>query len=232
MRRNYFHFKQFSVANSLSPMPLTTDSVLIGAWCDVANCVRALDVGTGCGIIALMLSQRNQDLDVDAIDIDEGSIQEAQENFKLSKWGSRISVTKADFNDWTGDYDLIVSNPPFFTNGIKSPNVSRAEARHTHTLTLDQLIVHGRELLGTFGKLAFITPGDIVSKVIEHATFASMSISRMCEVVSVEGKSPKRIMWELTPSQTFLQRERITLRNSDGTLSEAYRSLCQEFYLD
>ena len=153
MRRDYFDFKQFSVANKLSAMPVSTDSVLIGAWCNVDDAFRALDVGTGTGVIALMLAQRNPNLTVDAIDIDENSTLEASDNFANSPWSNRLNISLADFNDWQGKYDLVVSNPPFFIDGIHSPNVARASARHAQSLTYKQLISHGFALLNDNGRL-------------------------------------------------------------------------------
>ena len=230
MRRDYFDFKQFSVANKLSAMPISTDSVLIGAWCSVANVYRALDVGTGTGVIALMLAQRNHELRVDAIDIDENSIEEAKVNFTNSPWTGRLMAQLADFNDWQGYYDLIVSNPPYFVDGIHSPVESRSAARHTCLLTYDQLISKGSMLLSETGRLAFIAPYDLRTRVIELATFNSLNITRMCEVTSVEGKQPKRIMWELSAAKSSLIRERLLLRDSNGDVTDAYRSLCSDFY--
>ena len=230
MRRDYFDFKQFSVANKLSAMPISTDSVLIGAWCSVANVGRALDVGTGTGVIALMLAQRYRELTVDALDIDENSIKEAKGNFTNSPWTDRLMAMLADFNDWQGDYDLIVSNPPYFVDGIYSPVETRSVARHTRLLTYDQLIMNGAKLLTATGRLAFIAPYDLKAKVIEIATFNSLNIARMCEVTSVEGKQPKRIMWELTAAKSPLIREQLLLRDANGDITEAYRSLCSEFY--
>lgn len=231
MRCDYFDFKQFSVANKLSAMPISTDSVLIGAWCYVEGSVRAIDVGTGTGVIALMLAQRNHELTIDAVDIDQNSVIEASGNFDRSPWSNRLNVKLADFNEWQGKYDLIVSNPPYFVDGIYSSNESRAQARHTQTLTYHQLIAHGSDLLNDVGRLAFITPFDLRTKVVELVTFSRLNISRVCEVTSVEGKSPKRIMWELTVAKSPLIREKLVIRDANGNVTNVYRSLCSDFYL-
>ena len=231
MRRDYFDFKQFSVANKLSAMPISTDSVLIGAWCSVEGSGRAVDVGTGTGVIALMLAQRNPELTIDAVDIDQNSVIEASGNFDRSPWSNRLNVKLADFNEWQGKYDLIVTNPPYFIDGIYSSNESRAQARHTQTLTYQQLIEHGSDLLNDSGRLAFITPYDLRAKVVELVTFSRLNISRICEVTSVEGKPPKRIMWELTVVKSPLVREKLVLRDVNGNVTNVYRSLCYDFYL-
>lgn len=232
MRHDTFHFKQFSVENYKSPMPITSDSVLIGAWCRVATAQRVLDVGTGTGVIALMIAQRNPDCLIDAIDIDHNSIGEANHNFQASPWSNRLRAMHCDFNDWVGQYDLIVSNPPFFTHGIHSPKQSRADARHTDSLTFEQLIAHSRAILTPNGRLVFITPHDARKAVIETAVFNSMNISRMCSVVSSEGKSPVRIMWEFSKAIIPQANETLTMRNAAGAYTDEYCKLCRDFYLD
>ena len=118
-REKIFRFKQFEVVNDRTAMKVGTDGVLLGAWCPVAEARRVLDVGTGCGVIALMVAQRNRQALIEGIDIDQDSIAEARLNFANSPWNNRLTAIEGDFNDMDGDarYDLIVSNPPYFTNG-------------------------------------------------------------------------------------------------------------------
>lgn len=214
-------------------MRVGTDAVLLGAWCSVQDARRVLDVGTGCGVVALMVAQRCPSACVDAIDIDAPSVEEAGRNFAASPWSHRLRAAKADFNEWTGvGYDLIVCNPPFFVNGLPSPDVARARARHTVTLDYARLIAHARDLLATAGCLAIVTPASVRAQVIEHATFQSMDIARLCEVASVEGREPKRLLWELTPAWAAMTRERVTIKDAHAVYTDAYRSLCQAFYLD
>lgn len=228
-----FHFKQFAVEHGSSTMRVGTDAVLLGAWCRVQGVQRVLDVGTGCGVIALMVAQRCPAAVVDAIDIDAASVVEAQRNFATSPSAGRLRATYADFNEWVGEnYDLIVSNPPFFINGIQSPDAARASARHTITLDYARLIAHARHLLAPSGRLAMVAPADARSQVIEQAAFQSMDIARLCEVTSVVGKQPKRLLWELTPSRASLTRESIAIKEANGHYTEAYRALCRDFYIE
>lgn len=213
-------------------MPMTTDSVLMGAWCNVSQARRVLDVGTGTGIIALMVAQRNHDCIIDAIDIDDAAVNEAQANFVASPWGERLTAKTLDFNQAVGQYDLIVSNPPFFTSGLKSPIHSRAMARHTNALTFEQLISHSRELLSAGGRLSFITPFDLRKSVIEISAFNSMNISKMCIVAPSEGRTPVRILWELTAHLEPLVKETLVLRGADGKYTDDYCRLCRDFYLN
>ena len=129
MSREYtFRFKKFRVINDKTAMKVGTDGVLLGAWCDVSAATSVLDVGAGCGLIALMIAQRNDHAMIDAIDIDCCAVEEAYINFHDSPWGGRLNVREADFNIFANScvkkYDLIVSNPPFFSNGVMPAGVS------------------------------------------------------------------------------------------------------------
>ena len=226
-----FQFKLFRVTCNRSAMKLGTDGVLLGAWSRIENCSHILDVGTGCGIITLMAAQRNQVTEIDAIDIDSESVKDAAENFQSSPWADRITLRQADFNAWKGHYDHILSNPPFFTNGLLSPCVSRSRARHTSSLSYEQLLSKSRDLLTDTGRLSFITPLEARSLIYELAAFKSMNIARMCDVIPVAGKQAKRILWELTLGHAALERESLVISNSDHTYTSEYRSLCGDFYL-
>ena len=141
-REKVFRFKQFAVLNDRTAMKVGTDGVLLGAWCPVEGIHRVLDVGTGCGVIALMVAQRNSEAVITGIDIDEGAIEEAGLNYANSPWSERLTATLADFNDMKDNdrFDLIVSNPPYFTNGVLPTGDARTTARHTGSLSYRQLI--------------------------------------------------------------------------------------------
>lgn len=227
-----FIFKQFQVGCDRSAMKLGTDGVLLGAWCDAEDVRKVLDVGTGCGVIALMVAQRNPHAVIDAVDIDPDSILDAGDNCKSSPWEGRINIYLADFNEWVGQYDLIVSNPPFFDNGPTSPSQARSVARHTRSLSYEQLISRSREMLTPHGRLALITPVEYRSQIYEIAAFNSMGITRMCDVIPVAGKPPKRVLWELTTHETALRRESLTIVDADRKYTEQYAALCHEFYIN
>ena len=123
-REKVFKFKQFAVLNDRTAMKVGTDGVLLGAWCPVEGARRVLDVGTGCGVIALMVAHRNTDAVIDAIDIDHDAIDEATLNFANSPWSERLTAIEGDFNNLNTavGYDLIVSNPPYFTDSLLPPD--------------------------------------------------------------------------------------------------------------
>lgn len=235
-REKTFRFKRFEVLNDRTAMKVGTDGVLLGAWCDVTGARHVLDVGTGCGVIALMVAQRNNDARIDAVEIDMDSAQEAFHNFSRSPWAGRLHVEQCDFNEYAqrvsiGRYDLIVSNPPFFTNGILPPDASRMSARHTRNLTYEQLLKNAGMLLTNGGKIALITPFDSIKEIIEESVFNNLNISSKINVISVNGISPKRVLWELVKYPCSMHESELVIEISPGVFSEEYVALCKDFYL-
>lgn len=231
-----FRFKRFEVLNDRTAMKVGTDGVLLGAWCDVTSAHRVLDVGTGCGVIALMVAQRNSDARIDAVEIDKDSADEAALNFSRSLWSKRLHIEHCDFNEFAlrdevGRYDLIVSNPPFFTNGVLPPEASRMSARHTQNLSYDQLLKNADRLLAEDGKIALITPFENIKEIVEGSVFNSLSISKKVNVVSVKGSSPKRVLWELRHEPCEMQESELVIEISPLSYSEEYVALCKDFYL-
>lgn len=232
-REKTFRFKQFEVVNDRTAMKVGTDGVLLGAWCPVDVAKRVLDVGTGCGVIALMIAQRNPVAYIDGIDIDAASIEEAALNFARSPWSDRLAAHLVDFNDMDGSerYDLVVSNPPFFTNGILPDGDSRTQARHTTSLSYRQLIDGAACLLSDDGILALISPTDAERDIIEAATFASLPVRRLTRVIPVEGAAPKRTLWQISRQDIPYRENILTIANSDGAFTSQYINLTSAFYL-
>lgn len=141
MPNPYFKFKQFTVYHDKCAMKVGTDGVLLGAWCDVAGARRVLDVGTGTGLIALMIAQRSE-ARITALDVDAAAVEQARENCSASPWAERIDVEQADFCSYRPDalFDCIVSNPPYFVEDVHCPDKQRNMARHTAGLTFSSLL--------------------------------------------------------------------------------------------
>ena len=232
-REKVFRFKQFAVVNDRSAMKVGTDGVLLGAWCPVEGAKRVIDVGTGCGVIALMIAQRNPDAIINGIDIDQASIEEASLNFAHSPWSDRLTASQQDYNDMgtDGRYDLIVSNPPYFTNGILPDGDARTTARHTLSLTYRQLIEGASRLLTDDGVLALISPTDAEGEIIEAAAFASMPVCRLTRVIPVEGAASKRTLWLLSRRTNPYHEDTLIIAHADGTFSVEYRALTHPVYL-
>ena len=232
-REKVFRFKQFAVRNDMSAMKVGTDGVLLGAWCPVNEAERVLDVGTGCGVIALMMAQRNHHAMIDAIDIDHEAIKEASLNFADSPWPGRLTAIEADFNDLDERqrYDLIVSNPPFFTTGVLPTGDARTTARHTTSLTYRQLIEGSARLLSPDGTLALISPTDAAPDIIEAAAFASLPVRMQTRVIPVEGAAAKRTLWLLSRRALPYREDVITIACRDGSYTPQYIKLTGAFYL-
>lgn len=234
-RSRIFKFKQFQVEHSRAAMKVGTDAVLLGTWCGVEGVRKALDVGTGCGVIALMVAQRAPEAQVTAIDIDPEAAAEAADNFAASPWSERLNARQADFKQFApGErYDLIVSNPPYFMNGVLPSGDSRTMARHTTELTYHQLLQSARQLLASGGRLAMVTPADCESQVLEDCAWCGYSPLRVTEVMAVAGDAaPKRLLWELVPGQCELhERTQLAIEHSPLHYTQQYRDLCRDFYL-
>lgn len=232
-REKVFRFKQFAVLNDRTAMKVGTDGVLLGAWCPVEGAKRVLDVGTGCGVIALMVAQRNASAVITGIDIDHDAIEEATLNFERSPWSGRLTAIESDFNRLAADtpFDLIVSNPPFFTNGVLPTGDARTTARHTGSLTYSQLIDGASRLLSDDGILALITPTDAEGDIVEAAAFASLPVKRITRVIPVEGAAPKRTLWLLSRRALPYHEDTLTIARSDGSFTSEYIALTGDFYL-
>lgn len=234
-REPVFRFKQFSVRNELSAMKVGTDGVLLGAWADVTEASDVLDVGAGSGVISLMVAQRSKAM-VTAIEIDSEAASEAEANVMASPWRERIMVVNDDFVKWTTvtdrRYDHIVSNPPFFANGIVAPDSSRALARHGNGLDYDSLISSASRLLTATGILSMISPADRKDDILFSVEMARMKVSRITEVSSVEGQEPVRLLWELRPMPVATVVDRMSIRDNAGNYSSQYVELTRDFYLN
>lgn len=219
--------------NDRTAMKVGTDGVLLGAWCPVEGAQRALDVGTGCGVIALMVAQRNGEAHIDGIDIDPGAIEEATLNFAASPWSERLTAMMADFSHMTStdSYDLIVSNPPYFTDSLLPPDAARTLARHAGALSYHQLIEGAAQRLTDSGMLALISPTVAEGAIIEAAAFASLPVKNITRVIPVEGAAVKRILWLLSRREMPYREENLTIAHRDGSFTSEYIALTRNFYL-
>jgi len=233
MSTPYFRFKQFIIYHDLCAMKVGVDGVLLGAWADCRNIEFALDVGTGSGLIAVMLAQRSK-AHVHAIDIDENACKQAEINFGNSSFQDRLSVESVAFQDFSSSvrYDLIVSNPPYFSHSLKSSNANRNLARHNEYLPLDVFIKKSASLLSPQGKVAFILPYD---RSIEAQTLAvenHLFLCRKTAVSSLQNQPPKRVLLEYSLiSQGATKEDRFYIGETKQTYGNEYRALTKDFYL-
>lgn len=228
----WFHFKQFSVEQHQSALKVGTDGVLLGAWCAVAGARRILDVGTGTGLIALMLAQRSQ-AEIDAVEISEAACEDAQKNFRQSPWASRLRLFPGDFNHFRApspDYDLVVSNPPFFEKSLRSADYASSAARHDLHLSFVQLIAGARRVLAEAGRLAVIIPVGAFDSFKEEARLEGFFLARKTVVVPKTGKKPKRVLLEFSLSRVYPAENELVIL--DGLrYSDDFIGLTKDFYL-
>ena len=233
MPNPYFAFKQFTVRHDRCAMKVGTDGVLLGAWTDLSHSRRILDIGTGTGLIALMLAQRCMDARITAIDLDSAAVEQAQENIQASPWKDRIEALQQDICTYppNGTFDTIVSNPPYFIDSLKCPDGQRSTARHTDTLDADRLIGKVSELLTSDGRFSIILPAEQTEDLIRVAGEKGLHPSRQTWVITRPGLSPKRILMEFRKTPATLQPDELVIELERHVYSEEYIALTKEFYL-
>lgn len=234
-----FRFKQFSVDDSGCAMKVGTDSVLLGAWADYTANTRILDIGTGCGLLALIAAQESNAI-VTAIDIEETACRKAAENFRQSPWPARLQCIHQGLQEFTHNrivskavpFDHIITNPPYFINSLKSPDTGRNTARHTDGLPLETLIKLSSLLLADYGKLSKVFPFSESSLLISLAADHSLNLSRLLIIIPKLGKEPNRILLELTKgSVETVETAELAIRDEKGHYTEEYIGLTERFYL-
>lgn len=234
MANDFFQFKQFTVWHDGCAMKVGTDGVLLGAWCPVQLAQHILDVGTGSGLLALMCAQRNQQAVIEAIDIDRDAVNQAEKNVRESPWHERIVVREGNFLTFpsTGNYDLLISNPPFFQDSLKCPDAGRTTARHTDTLPYQALAEHAYACLVDEGVLAVVLPIELQQLFMQLALRTGFSILHVTQVCTKEGKQPKRVLMAfrkgLVSAPVY---DQLCIQNACSQYSEAYRALTADFYL-
>lgn len=236
MSNPFFKFKQFTVYHDRCAMKVGTDGVLLGAWASVDGCTHLLDVGTGSGLIALMLAQRCRNAFVTAIDPDEDAIKQAEENVKASPFADRITVVGTRFQDYTiktsRRFDLIVCNPPFFARSLLPPDAGRANARHSVSLSLEELMQGAHRCLSPEGHLALILPAERLVEMTALSAQLGFQLRRLTHVVPSSGKPVRRILAEFSRSPGEPVETELLLEVSRHHYSPAYIELVRDFYLN
>ncbi|WP_028912992.1 tRNA1(Val) (adenine(37)-N6)-methyltransferase [Prevotella sp. MA2016] len=235
MGKNSFQFKQFTVVQDLCAMKVGTDGTLLGAWADAPiGASQILDIGTGTGLIALMMAQRFPEAQITGIDIDADATKQAQENIAASPFANRIMINKEDVTKITdkAGYDAIVCNPPYFVDSLTCPQDQRTLARHTVSLTYESLMHTASQLLKTEGILSLVIPSDNQDNVESAAAFEGLFLNRICLIKTTPNKLPKRHLVEFRKHPVEQVRfEEQVLETSPGQRSEWYNNLTKDFYI-
>lgn len=217
-------------------MKVGTDGVLIGCWAEMEDVrgqrsdVRILDAGTGSGLIARMMMQRYPEAEVEGIDIDEAAVEQAKEN--------GVRAFEARIQEWNPgyEYDLIVSNPPYFRNSLKNPDKGRELARHTDSLSYEELAKHSARLLKEHGHLAIILPAEAEEEMRDIAARYSLYCTRVTRVYSKETKPARRVLLlfeklKITNYESRIIEDTLVLEDEKGGRSLQYQELAKDFYL-
>lgn len=232
--KSYFKFKEFTVWHERSTMKVGTDAVLLGAWANASEAGKILDIGTGNGIIALMLAQRSTDLaQIDAVEIESTDAMQAKENFGKSPWPHKLHIHHSSIQNFFSEnkYDLIVSNPPYFNNSQSPPEQKRYHARHTVKLNYIDLIDAVVRLLGDDGTFNVVLPFEEGLQFTALAADKMLNCSRRFSFRTRPEKKIERLLLEFSWSKRPPQTGEILLYNSGEVWDETYVNLTREFYL-
>ncbi|MBD2781343.1 tRNA(1)(Val) (adenine(37)-N(6))-methyltransferase TrmN [Xenorhabdus szentirmaii] len=244
-RRGGFTFKQFFVGHDKCAMKVGTDGVLLGAWAPVYNRKRCLDIGCGSGLIALMIAQRTgRQTIIDAVELDAFAAKQANENVQQSPWSSRITVYQQDIHDFVHDYgqengtqensrqyDLVVSNPPYFEPAIACRNEARNQARYTESLTHQELLACVRKLITQTGIFCVVLPYDIGQNFESMASELGWFTAFRVNIRDRQDKPLHRLLLGLSLHQQEPQISELMLRAPNGEYSIDFRRLVTDFYL-
>lgn len=242
-KNNGFSFKQFHVSHADCAMKVGTDGILLGGWTDVTTAssapLKVLDIGTGSGLISLMLAQRCQgNMQAIAIDIDVSACQQAKSNIDNSPWPSSIAVkhvalqafTQA-YKDEPAKFDLVVSNPPYFVHGQDFADDARQTARHTGSLTHQELVDCALEVLAPNGHIALVLPYDAGCELVTYCQqFDNLQITCL-NIKTTPKKRYKRMLMGINRGDSKLEKQSLTIHNSDGSYSNDYQQITKDFYL-
>ena len=236
-----FRCKQFTVAQDKCAMKVNTDSLILGSWTSTNNAKRILDIGTGSGILALMLAQKSpQETTVDAIEIDDNAAAQASQNFANAPWSDRMQVVHADLAHFKPShlYDLIITNPPYFdsaksaTNAYCTQTSARAVARQVSRLEPVDLFQFCSEYLVDTGAIYCVYPYASAKKIIHLAGEQGMHLTRTINIRHSATREPylSAFQFHLQPSDRVLS-DTLTIRDHKGAYTDQFKALCKAYYL-
>jgi tRNA1Val (adenine37-N6)-methyltransferase len=235
MSADKFEFKQFAINQSKCAMKVGTDAVLLGSWVEVNEAKNILDIGTGTGVIAIMLAQKSNS-SIIALDIDAAACEQSKENIKNSPWPQRINVYHESLQNYAAthstQFDLIVSNPPYFIDAYKSAEEARNQARHADQLPFIDLVQCSIKLLNEVGRLCLILPTKESLKFREIAANHNLYLTKITHVKTTQYKDEKRQLLQFELVNKKLIEETLVIEQEERhCYSQEYKSLTKDFYL-
>ncbi|WP_159947071.1 tRNA1(Val) (adenine(37)-N6)-methyltransferase [Polaribacter septentrionalilitoris] len=234
-----FQFKEFSVNQDKTAMKIGTDGVLLGAWSSLeAFPDSILDIGSGTGVLSLMMAQRSDAMTIDAVEVDENAYEQTVENFENSDWGDRLYCYNATFQEFAKEiaeeeetYDLIISNPPFYTDDYQSDDIARNKARFTSSLTFEDLLFGVSRILSENGSFSVIIPFKEEKEFVDIATKNNLFLNKVCHVRGNPISEIKRSLLTFSFRQNELVNEDLIIEVERHQYTEAYINLTRDFYL-
>lgn len=240
MANNFFQFKQFTVQQEHCAMKVTTDACLFGAWCasivhrPSSMVYRLLDIGTGTGLLSLMIAQKNNDIKIDAVEIDEQAAMQAASNFRASSWKDKLTPHHNSIQQFSSSnqlYDFIISNPPFFNNDLKSDNTKRNLALHSEALSLEELLLSIKNNLTEDGKFAVLLPYHRAAYFEELATKENFYVEEKISVKQTPHHPHFRIMILFSKQSTTSKQKEIIIKDEFNDYATEFKELLQDYYL-
>ena len=229
-----FKFKQFEILQADNAMKVGTDAMVLGALVNPSGHERMLDIGSGTGVIALMLAQRAPDLRIEAIELDVVSSKEAEFNFQNSPWSDRLKVHQGDFLEFSSDekFDLLVSNPPYFQTRNENPDERKARTRHESFLPMDKMLKHAFDLAAENASLWVIVPVEVLDSWLEVASNIGWFISEIILIVGKENGTVKRTILHFTKRKSKVKMDSLTIRRENNNYTEGYKELTRDFHFN
>ncbi|PWG04080.1 tRNA1(Val) (adenine(37)-N6)-methyltransferase [Polaribacter aquimarinus] len=234
-----FQFKEFTIHQEKTAMKVGTDGVLLGAWCSVDGFPDTiLDIGSGTGVISLMLAQRSDAMTIDAVELDENAYEQTVENFEQSDWGDRLYCYNSSFQEFAVEiaeeeeaYDLIVSNPPFYTDDFETDDSARNKARFTSSLSFEELLVGVTKILSKNGSFAVVVPFKEEQNFVDLANQQQLFLNSVCRVQGNPSSEIKRSLLAFSFIQTEIKEEHLVIETSRHNYTDEYINLTKDFYI-
>jgi len=234
-----FHFKKFSIDQDKTAMKVGTDAVLLGAWCSLETYPDTiLDVGSGTGLVSLMMAQRSDAETIDAVEIDPNAYEQNVANFEKSDWSNRLFCYHSSFQDFSEEmneedeeYDLIISNPPFYNDNFETNNTSRNTARFTSALSFKDLLEGTSKILSDSGVFTIIIPFKEEVVFLSLAGKYRLFLNRVCRVRGTENSEIKRSMLEFSFYQKEEEETTLVIEKDRHIYTQDYVNLTKDFYL-
>ncbi|RNI29562.1 methyltransferase domain-containing protein [Rufibacter immobilis] len=235
MANSYFRFKQFLIKQDQCAMKVCTDSCVLGAYAHVASARRILDIGAGTGLLSLMVAQRAEEAQIEAVEIDPAAAAQAQENIAQSPWADRVKLFPVSLQEFAATqptpYDVIISNPPFFQASLKSTDTIKNQAKHTETLAFSEIISFAHQFLAPEGKLHILLPPHEAKVFEAEAQAHGFHSQHILWLEATPGGKLLRAIHTYAQQATPLTQKTLPVREKDNSYTLSFRNLLQDYYL-